>query len=449
MRTTKKSTEEIAYLIARAFLHQRYPLSELGMELKKEAQSFLAAGSIPAKYVDILPTVENPRLELFADFDLTPEQEVEVFGWGLSCVQSHKGCTHQCKQCYRDAACRLEMTPFAAIAKIAEKKWKYEKLGCQEWKDWEEHLRKAKIVDFKKFRVRKFVNTARKNELIGFFNLLLAEWEKFPRKVLKLRVPFEESLPLNALRGRYLHFVPINLGSIINCVSNYEDNDPLEYRDFRFLHQDGTPADYGDVFRLMSTCIRPVTVTTAGWFSEDKIACRAMKKVVEICAENHLVDSKRHRISVSTGERHFRKDSRLYVSEIERMISEAASLNPLVNLYYDKGDDEDRRIVEMMAILFSGLMEKKLGIKSNILLTPISFRTGRAVELRKGDDYENWDPDANIDGIHIRVNGEVKKKPDFEWGSRRNKEGKLYYFPRTPEDSVPEPTGMRLYHLAD
>lgn len=448
MRAAKKSTEEIVFLIASAFLRQRYPLSELGMELKEEVQALFATGKIPIKYLDILPTVENPRLELFADFNLSPEEEREVFGWRLSTIQTHKGCTHQCTFCYKNAGRRLIMMPFAAVAKIAKKKREFEKRAAKEWLDWEEHLRESGIIDLRKFWLPDFLKHVKRDEITTLAKMILQEWELFSPKVMRVQ-PFLESMPAKALRKHFLSCVPINYGSIHRQVFNYEDNDPLDYRDVLFLHRDGTPADYGDVFQLMSIALRPITVTTAGWFSEDRVACRAIRKVIKICEETPELNSGMHRISVSLYERHAIADLDSYLDEIERMIREAAPLRPLVNLYYDKGDIKHHYFMSKLGDSIDSLLRNDLGIKDKVMITPISFRCGRAVELRHEDDYEMWDPDGNIDGMHIRPDGQVYRKPDMEWRRRKNKKGNTQHLLLAPEGSVPGPTGMRLFNLLD
>ena len=432
---------EIAFRIASAFLRQRYPLSDLGKELWLKVKSSLDSGVVPVDYIDILPTVENPREELFADFNITPEQESKVFGWGLSTIQSHKGCTHHCKQCYMNAGPRLQMMPFAAAIKIASKKKEYEKKAVFEWLDWEAHL---KLIgeNLREFPVRRFINKSRKEDLVLYSSFLIDEWNKMGFKVLKTRGPFDKSVLLSDLRKHYLDCVPINFGSMIRTMSNCIDNDPLEYRDFLFLHRDGSPADYGDFFRLMSTHLRPVTITTAGWFSEDEIACRAMGKVIKQCAEDPELARSDHRISVSMWERHALKNLDEYVDELERMLKESSSLNPIVDIYYDEDDREHKCNAYCIAILIGHYL-KESGNKGRIYFDSLSFRIGRAATIRDGSN--DYDPDAGIDGVHILPSGEVRKKPDFQWQKLKDKNGKARNYLVVPKDSIPEPTGIYLF----
>lgn len=443
----KPSLEEIAFRIASAYLRQRYPLSEEGLELWHKVKALVASGRVPIKYIDILPTVENPRPELFVDFNLTPEQELAVFGWRLSCVQSHRGCAHQCEQCYKGASCQFEMMPFAGAVKIAEKKWKYDKQGYHEWKAWEAYLQDRNVADFKIFNVDSFIRTAPEGWLKAGADIFLTEWGKFSPKWLRLRVPFNGSIPSADMRREYIHCVPINLSAILTQIAPYDDNDPLEYRDCLFLHQDGSPADFGDFFALMSSIFRQITITTAGWFSGDKIACRAMAKIIDLCVKDPLINGGQHRISVSMGERHCKKDPGRYIDEIIRMIQESAPIKPLVNVYYDRGADTKTQYLMFKLGDYFADKQKDIGIEDNVLVTPISFMRGRAIALRHGEDCQNYDPDAGLDGIIIRPNGEVVGKPDFVWDSRVHKDGTRTYFPSVPYMSDPEPTGIWLYKL--
>lgn len=434
--------------IAKAFVRQRYPLSEEGQELRQETLSLVAIGKIPAKFAKKLPTVEKPRLELFADFDLTPEQENEVFGWELSTIQSHYGCTHQCEQCYKNAPHRLSIMPFAAIGKIAAKKWKYDKLGAREWLAWEEFLRQKGVVDLRTEPMEKFLETATDSELLSFLERIMAKWKEFDPKTLRMRVPFKTSLLPEVLRKKCVNMVPFNISSIINFVFNYEGNDPLEYRDSLFLHKDGTPADYGDVFKLMSSFIRPVVFTTAGWFPEDKVACRAIEKIIKICKQDKFVNSGDNRISISYGERHFLKDPEAYFDQVEAMIRQAAPIKPMVSLYYEKRNLRQKYLSFLLGDVYVKMMKEEFGIKheDQVMVTPISHLRGRAAtgaDFRKRD----WDPDQNVDGIHIRPNGEVSKKAPFGWRTRKRKNGEIEHFFGVPKGSDPEPTGIWLYHL--
>ena len=436
----------IDFRIASAFLRQRYPLSSAGMELKEKVRYEIEHGSLSSELIEQLPTVENLRLELFADFDLTPEQELKIFGWDLSCIQTHKGCTHQCEICYKDAGRKLEMMPFAAIAKIAKKKLKYDKMGVNEWLVWQKRLLDKGILDIYKFWPPKFFR-GRRDEIMSLVKILLAEWEDYSPKVLMMR-PFLESMPLRELKINYLHSVPVNYGSVHYSLFTYDDNDPLDYRDSTFLHTDGTLADYGDVFHLMATSLRPISITTAGWFSEDNVACRAMKKIVDECKESPEYGDLR--ISVHRYERHIKADVDKYLDEIVRMIRESASLETIVNLYYDRGNKQEIRVINMLTGFFEKILIEELGVKNTdkrIITSPVSFEYGRAQQLQEGDDYDAWDPDQNLCGIHIRPDGLVDTKPDYDWTIRKNKEGKSVYELHVPEGSVAEPTGDRLFQL--
>lgn len=443
------SLDDINMRIARAYLRNRYPLSEEGQEFQREVESLVASGRIPRRFAKRLPTVEHPRFdELFTDFELTPEQEAEVFGWELTTIQSHYGCTHQCKQCYKDAPCRLSMMPFVAIGKIAAKKLEYEKRGTREWRAWEEHLTKLGIIDLKSYPMKEFLDSASKSELLGFLVRILEEWGRFSPVILKMRVPLNKRLPVDILRKECLQMVPINLGAVINAVFNYEGNDPLEYRDYLFPHQNGAPADYGDVFSLMTTNIRPIIITTAGWFPEDKVACRAMRKVIDACIKEPLINSEDNRISISFGERHARQDLKRYFDEIKAMVQEMAPIKPMISLYYEEENLRQKYIAFRLGEIYDKMLNEEFGIeKDKVMVTPISYLRGRAINMRKGEVWADWDPDGCADGIHIYPNGEVGKKPSFSWAKRRDKQGKLQHFISTPKGSDPEPTGIWLYHL--
>ena len=139
--------KEIYEKIAKAFLRQRYPLTEEGERLKAEVEDALQGGDEGRlkEYQDRLPTVEDPHLELFQDLQIEGKEAEEIFG-GLTNAQTTKGCRHKCTFCAAGSADKIDTMPFAAVLKIAEQKIKVEQELLALWERWPEILKEAGIV---------------------------------------------------------------------------------------------------------------------------------------------------------------------------------------------------------------------------------------------------------------------------------------------------------------
>jgi hypothetical protein len=109
--------------LTRGLARYKHPLSEAGKTFLADAQNILKEGSdeeIQA-LLEQFPTVENPRLELFADVmqGMTQKQK-EDFVFKMTTIQASKGCPKDCRHCVYDPSTRVENMPFITIRKIVD-----------------------------------------------------------------------------------------------------------------------------------------------------------------------------------------------------------------------------------------------------------------------------------------------------------------------------------------
>ncbi|MDD5760384.1 MAG: hypothetical protein PHI06_15060, partial [Desulfobulbaceae bacterium] len=359
---------ELRLKIARAFLANPYPLSEKGEKLREQVKKAVGQAKLgdPKPLEELghkLPTVEKPRLELFKDFELKKEDELAVFGPQLEAVQVTKGCRHQCAHCAADAEKNVEMMPFAAVMKIMQKIKEVEAERANFFKDWHalvveqmsngpekdawETLKKGveKFISqpssFKGMEVW-LVNEAR-NALIEkdiYLGLAkLSDWriESFKdvepiireemtilrKKAQDLYQRICERLPERISFLEKIRVLEPYLGSPSRKIwedfpeqykpkqmEHYYDSDPFDYRDTTFLHDDGSPADYGDVFiASVPATLKSVHVTTAGWPKNDKVSQRAADKIVEFIRSQPDTREIYHKAGIKDKER-MRKENR-------------------------------------------------------------------------------------------------------------------------------------------
>lgn len=435
------SLEAIAFKVANAFLRQRYPLTECGQELRNEIQALVTAGRMPVVYLDLLPTVENPRPELFKSFNLPMAELSKILGWGLQVVQTSKGCTHHCKHCFLDSSRQVSMMPYPALFKIAQVKRAIDEFAVMSHREMKRALiDKGAIAD--DFDIEKFFDGASIEDLNQLTTLANEDWKG------RCEIAWPHSLPEDKIsvvsKDWFIQCCALSRNSLMRIILHYADNDPLDYRDYTFLHRDGTPADYGDVFQLFATQIRSVEITTAGWYPEDKVASRAVSKIIEYCQGKEGL-LRYLRISVSAYERTAVDDFEAYYLNIKRMLKVLAPLSPGVAIYYDLEGKMRKEDADSLGLELEKYMQEILPTKPQIECEQISRISGRSAQML-GQDPNDHDPYDAVGGYVISPNGEVLHKPDLVW-VKQDKVDVREYNLVSPRGSIPEPTGLRLYDL--
>ncbi|MFH1077947.1 MAG: hypothetical protein V1745_01525 [Patescibacteria group bacterium] len=473
---TKESERKVELKIANAFLHQKYPLSEKGLELRerlvplvetlKRNASDPEAGGEFDKLASGLPTVEEPHLDLFRDFDLTPEEETRIFGPELACVQVTKGCRHQCSHCAAGAEKRVQIMPFAAVLKTAEIVKHQSELTSELWHELKDTLPKflsdAEIqsqaekvrahakssidsvaglnsakgvkeiinrsvqwmirisndVDKKKTRKSEEDEFRLRQEIGTMMKMMHArpEWKKLESKVGNL--------------GARKIFLWDGASDPKFIMTNYYDSDPFDYRDTTFLHVDGAPADYGDVVKVFDGAKWRVEITTAGYPLQDSIAQRAAEKIAAMPTATFY----NFRISVHPYEKGTSHgDPATYVGGMENVIRTLAPMHPGIVIFPKalKGkldESMDQAILEIYMLAYFTYMLDVRGWDQNTYQPPSRF-SGRAVEFER--DESDIDIMACLPGSHIWPDGTVARQ-DIE--DEAVKKG-----------ARPKPVGKKLY----
>ncbi len=209
------AVEKANLKIAKAFLRQRYPLSDEGRLLKSEVQRAIVSGEIPASLADQLPVVESPKSGLFQSLLLSSQEMITILGRELVTIQTNYGCREQCTHCFLCSGSNVEIAPYAALFKVGEAKFSVGKKIVEDWKQRCEMLGQKKIGN--------------------------------------------------------LYKCPIN-----NYLDN---NPLLDYVDRDFLHEDGVPAGYGDVVVVHATGYHPVHISTTVISKRNTIARRAIVRI--------------------------------------------------------------------------------------------------------------------------------------------------------------------------
>ncbi len=425
-------TDMSAHRLANAFLHQRYPLTKDGEELKAQVKQ-IATNNNPQelnRLTPLLPTVENPRLELFKDFDLTPEQERSLFGLGLETIQVTKGCRHKCDFCIVGAEAKVQTMPFAAVLKIAEKMPEGMREADNLWRSWITSVKEDTGIDFTK------VNSSE----VASLNDEKSEFS------LKIREAFSRH-PISDVVHKQLWDVRFLLhpGNLLrHHITNFYDSDVFDYRDTTFPHADGTPADYGDVIKALASRMRPIHITTAGWPRADKVAQRAAEKIVSMDGYRELTSQTR--ISINKFEYRAKRDLEEYLEDMKNVIYTLRRLVPQILLFYEKDNPEDQEFIKKVIEPLTEFIDEGIdgflatgfhgdNIKLGTIVAPrISYFSGPLADEEHKDDHH--DVAACMPGTHIWPDGTIaiqKKDPGKPWNALRG--------------SRPTPTGEKLYSL--
>lgn len=473
--------------LARAFMRQSYPLSPLGEQLRAAVGEVLERGDRErdlAQIARLLPTVEHPRPELFADLNLSEEAKDRIFYTSdLANIQITKGCSHGCDFCSVSAEKTIQQMPFPALVKIAETKQHANNLLREEHQRLLHELHDQ--IEAIQETCWNFIRecSVKNPQLAG--DIALHRWGPYnttsPTDILLYNIP-------NTLRGYYydrhitspegrqftqwykeiIHDVteyikkhhPIlmrfydtsinpmaeenhtdhvpmytqnpsllrlfrkNVG--LRAVCLYYDSDPFDYKDSSFLHEDGTPADVGDVFNLLTTPEQPIHFTTAGWTRKNTHAQRAARKLVETVKQRGGNLLRGMRISVNATERRAKQHLDEYCEDMKAVIDILAPLVPELllmvpaHLSLDDYEQYMARVHKPLARYAQQLTDD--GKKIVVMQPHTTYRNGGATSLSINpafvDKALNHDNGACMPGWHIHPSGEIAyQKPGRTPGS--------------------------------
>ena len=490
---------ELRLKIARAFLANRYPLSEKGEELRARVEKAVEqAKAGDQKTLEVLrpelPTVENPRLELFKDFELTRTEAFSAFGPDLRVIQLSKGCRHQCSHCAAAAEKNVEMMPFVALLKIVEsvdnvakdrierlKKFRKEVIerlnGSKYSRDWSDIKRRiletgkekwnfGALDDYDLLDIGRNKHAIRRDD-----SKSSADWGSVVTRAERitidligdLRDEFEaledmhlvERTESNVFRTRQ----PRNVGDELWCVNNYFDSDPFDWRDTTFLHDDGTPADYGDAFLAQLPITTNIDITTAGWPRSDSVSRRAAEKITKFIRQNKeefpIVSGSRKpgtrndtiRVSLhpfETGTS--RGDMERYLADMKDVLK---ALEPArVGIIVIKADGPEEMELFKRTVIGPLREEFKESAGYTRQLTneeywwKVNHFSGRAEDKSFGDEHDVM---GCMPGKHILPNGLIADLAECE--VERGEGSKKYTTHVVVPGTRPKPTGIRLYDL--
>lgn len=423
--------------IAKAFLKQRYALSPEGDVLREQVR--LALERKDAETLDLLksrlPTVEQPHLELFADIALDALEQREVFT-DLANIQVTKGCSHKCTFCAAGSADKVETMPYPAILKIAKLKKAFDderERRYQELLPKIERIRTAveKAADEDLARIEQ---AAAAGKIPGYRVLGARDerksaparlWPSVAQRVMRDDPDYQEMFALGVID----RFVKEGSKAPRVHVTNYYDSDPFNYRDASFVHEDGQPADYGDVVRALATPERPVHITTAGWKRGDKISQAAAEKIAELYRANPGALSN-PRISINPSELTARKSHAIYLEDMMDVIRRMESIGPELLLF--RQDAEGNVDAEFEKNVIDPIVKEFPQLKH---ARPIVSRySGPNASPEAVEDHH--DVMACMPGSHINPDGSISVQDRDDKESRLAKKG-----------ARPRPTGKVAFTL--
>lgn len=223
------------------------------------------------------------------------------------------------------------------------------------------------------------------------------------------------------------------LGKVValecSFFNHYMGNDPFDYVGFDFLHEDGSPADYGDIMELHASSLNQLYISTAGPRRSRKIARRAICKIKKLAEKSPDILAGL-RLSVSLGGRLAQKDPIAYVKNIEWLMSELDGVLSQIEVYYDKKVDGEERLALDLAVLCK-IRASKLSKKPELRFLSISHFAGRTTEIDP-DDYDPFGDDSGY-GYYILSSGEITQKVKLPEGDKKG--------------NWPVPTGLRVFEL--
>ena len=411
------------------FLKIKYPLSELGEKLK---QRILSGENIEDGE---LPTVENPKPELFKDFDLTEEEKTELFGENLANIQVSKGCTHQCTFCAAGSDKEVKIMPFAAILKIAKEKKDIEPLLKERitlvenlFLDCKKEIKeKTGYSTWQINKMREILKTENVKEFADIIKKAISIYNNHPFKNTAKKYASKSIYCGDNCLPSFFLINSIHSKLSIENISNYFDSDVFDYRDGTFLHDDGSPADYGDVAKLLASELRPIHITTAGWPRTDKIAQKAADKISNM--NPNLFQN--IRLSVNQTEIRARKNLDEYFEDTINTIMTLAPLGLKIIFINNEKD----WVYSEMGLRLKNFVENLKNNKIHIIYsTAISAYSGHIKEEERKE--EDNDVMACMDGFHIWPDGIIAEQ-------ERDPNPKEPF--TAPKGARPKPTGKVLW----
>ncbi|KKQ37226.1 MAG: hypothetical protein US54_C0040G0002 [Candidatus Roizmanbacteria bacterium GW2011_GWA2_37_7] len=387
---------ESAVKLARAYIRQKYPLTGRGMELQNQTKDALCQNDLArldqfAQYC--LPTVEEPKLELFEPLNIPKEFESLVFGHDLNTIQSHQGCTWQCTHCAFSTPNKIETMPYSAVLQIGQKK--------------------ALFEDALRERMGNWLYTVHVRNEISNYNMYNPTQNDIDRMkaggaaILFFNDPLSKLLPPDTFKMGF----PVEKSDFeLDPVSTYYDSEPLEYMDPNFLHKDGRPANFGDVWKALATTSRTVYITTAGWRSGNMNAIDSIGTLIDmkkILGAPSII----FRLSVNQFHPIARKSYSSYILFLQRIYDTIKSLGPQFSIIVPKDDMYDEYFVQNVVGPFQKYVEEseaddydRVSLK---VMGRLSRRHGRMADGRHQEDNDV----DNSAGFLIRPTGQIKFRP--------------------------------------
>ncbi len=439
---TKETKETWIRERARLFLKERYPLSDIGVELRRRVQESMNDERLLGDLADELPTVERPRPELYRDLEFGEYKPSDIFGNQLANVQVTKGCSHGCTFCAAGADRKVETMPFPALLKIAAQMRSYEEKVAPLLDNWTAHARQKELdflekehglSDALRAEIKEYdedgsslhadmiVRSLFRKKNSGVHKTLLRqEFAKHP--AADYVTLFQDELPARS--------------SFFRFITNYYDSDPFDAK-FSIAHDDGAFANFGDVVELLASPARPIHITTAGWSRHAKHAQAAAEKIVALYKKDpRLLFNPR--VSVNEFEHTARRDPKKYLADMKSVLETLAPLGPEVLL---SATDHNRSFHDMVINPLSRFVLDLHEGGSHIyaVRTHISTFSGHAVPGKgmMGRMESDHDVMACMPGIHVWPDGTVARQ-DFAPGSGDDT--------RAPKGSRPMPIGIKLYN---
>ena len=382
--------------LARAYIRQKYPLTETGMELQDRTIAALRLNDLAildqlAQYC--LPTVEEPRLELFEPLNIPSELKPILFGCDLNTIQTHQGCTWQCTHCAFSTPNKIDTMPYPAVLQIGQKKASFE-----------DSLQNGKLDWLYSVHVKSNITTY---NMYNPSEADIARMKAGGAAQLYLTNPLSKLIPPEAFE---MGFPVENSDFELDPVLTYYDSEPLEYADLNFFHHDGRPANFGDVWKAIATTSRTVSITTAGWRSGNINAIDSIATLNEM--KNKIgAPPIIFRLSVNQFHPIARESYSSYLLFLQRIYETIKSLDPQFSIIVPKDDMYDANFVRMVVEPFQKyVVENEADGYDRVSLKIMGRLSRRDGRMADGLHLQ----DNNVDGTTgflIRPTGQIEFRP--------------------------------------
>lgn len=472
----EKATDRALLQIARGFCRQTFPLKDEGSSLKEDVERVLQLNDLSwlRSNVALLPTVENPRPEIFRDFELDHDDAHLIFGRKLIVVQTHLGCTWQCEGfCDADAPpCIVQKMPYMGVYKISEEKIGWDKRFLKVARNWFEMLHGSWKSNFAADTVggrdiygdeknlfvlspsllstvksetdlSEAVETMDEDAFIRFFvqhyNLRLDH----PINDYLRMYPLSDVLSLGDIRNMYHKMIPVFSNPIRSQILPFNANCPLEYWDENFLHENGDPANYGDYFHRMTSAFRPVFTSSPGWLPSNKHAERSVETILKLHQTDDWLTAG-FRLTIKRYNWLARKDPARYLENLKRVVDILWPLGEslFLEFYEDTRIEGDRLWAEgIHDELKKHCLAKWGNWVEEIEFQLVSRKKGKAYDPAGEDDF---DPGGDAWGIHIYPDGKVYYQVEAQW-KRWDYDDNSYNIMLQSPDSSHQYVGLKLW----